>query len=208
MHLKNVALLILHKIVGFNHVGVAQAHTLAQYQPLVFLVRFLAKVVGIDIQLTAERQHARAHIFAQRMSRCLKLFDAIHGVICEHYFKRIQHAHRARGLLIQVLANRKLQHGDIDDAIAARGADHVAELAQCRRRVAASSQPRDSGHARIIPAFHHALLHKLPQLALAGDGVARVQPAELVLARPARHRQMFQQPVVQRAVVFKFQGAD
>src|SRR6056297_1800887 len=99
-------------------------------------------------------------------------------------------------MLIQILANRKFEHSDIDDAIAARGADHVTEPTQCRGCITSPAQTRDCGHARVIPTAHNALLYQLPEFTLTGDGVARVQPAEFVLPWPARHRQVIQQPIV------------
>ena len=58
-----------------------------------------------------------------------------------------------------------------------------------------------------------AFFHKLAQLALAGDDVADVQPRKFVLARrrglqQAAFGQARQQPVVKRALVFKFERAD
>ncbi|MDT4857438.1 hypothetical protein FQZ97_918620 [compost metagenome] len=46
------------------------------------------------------------------------------------------------------------------------------------------------------------------ELALAGDGVVQVEARELVLARLGRHRQVFQEPFVERAVILELQGAD
>ena len=76
-----------------------------------------------------------------------------------------------------------------------------------RRRHAAAAQPGQGRHARIVPPAHVALLDQLDQAALGQDRVRQVEPRELVLARPARHRQMLDQPVVQRAVVFELERA-
>ncbi|MCY1429457.1 hypothetical protein D9M71_453750 [compost metagenome] len=46
------------------------------------------------------------------------------------------------------------------------------------------------------------------ELALAGDGVVQVQARKLVLARLRRHRQVLQEPFVERTVILELQGAD
>ena len=60
-----------------------------------------------------------------------------------------------------------------------------------------SSQPLD------VP-----LLHELEQLALAHHRVGQVQARELDLLRARRHRQVLDQPVVERPVVLELERAE
>ena len=85
--------------------------------------------------------------------------------------------------------------------------DHVQEVAQTFGREAASTEGGDRGHARIVPAPHVAVAHELPQEALREHGVREIEAGELVLMRARRHRQVLEQPVVERPVILELQRA-
>src|SRR3546814_10530967 len=72
--------------------------------------------------------------------------------------------------------------------------DHVAEIADRRRGVTATTKARKRRHPRIVPAVHVLLIDQLLELALAGDGVVQVEASEFVLTRLRRHRQVGQEP--------------
>ncbi|EFQ62581.1 hypothetical protein PFWH6_3658 [Pseudomonas fluorescens WH6] len=136
------------------------------------------------------------------------MFDLTFRVVGDHDFQRTQHAHGARRVRIEVLADAEFEHAEIDHAVGTVGADHVAEVTDRRRGVAATAEARQRRHARVVPAMHVLFIDQLLELALTGDGVVQVQTAELVLARLGRHRQVAQEPLVQRAMAFELQRAD
>ncbi len=142
------------------------------------------------------------------MARQLKVLDLAFRIVGDHHLERLEHAHGARGVGVQVLADGELQHADVDQAAGAVDADHVAEGADRRRGVAAATVAGQGRHARVVPAIHVAFIDQLLELALAGDGVVQVEAGELVLARLGRHRQVGEEPFVERAVILEFQSAD
>ena len=80
-------------------------------------------------------------------------------------------------------------------------------------RMAAAGTPRrrmpgERRHARIVPAGDVPSRTSSVSMRLRQHGVADVQPGELVLLGTGRHRQILDQPVVQRPVVLEFQRAD
>ena len=87
-------------------------------------------------------------------------------------------------------------------------ADRVREVAHALRREAAPAHAGERGHARVVPAAHVALVDQPHQLALAHHGVREVQARELVLVRLGRHRQVLEEPVVERAVHLELERAD
>ena len=97
---------------------------------------------------------------------------------------------------------------DVDDAVGLGDADALDEVADRLRRHAAPAQAGQRRHARVVPARHVAAAHQLGQHALGQDRVAHVEPRELVLPRPRRHRQIVEEPVVERPVVLELQRAD
>ena len=142
------------------------------------------------------------------MTRQAQLFGLTFRVVGDGDFQRLEHAHGTRRVGIQVVTDTELEYAHVDHAIRAGYANALAELANRRRRVAAATESAQRGHPRVIPAIHVLLVNQLLELALAGHGVVQVQAGKFVLTRMRRHRQIVQEPLVQRAVIFKFQGAN
>jgi len=142
------------------------------------------------------------------MTRQFEMIDLVFRVVGDHDFQWTQHAHGARSVRVEVLADAELEHAIVDHAIGAVGADHLAEIADRRRGVAAAAEARQGRHARVVPAVDVLFIHQLLELALAGDGVVQVQAAEFVLTRVRRYRQVVEEPFVQRTVALELQGAD
>ena len=72
-----------------------------------------------------------------------------------------------------------------------------------RRRRPASVGMRGSSQPSTCPFAHQLGQHPLGQ-----HRVAEIEPRELVLPRPRRHRQVLDQPVVERPVVVEFERAE
>ena len=117
-------------------------------------------------------------------------------------------AMRRERRLVQHLAYREVEHARVDHAVGLGDADALDEVAQRFRRHAAAAQAGQRRHARIIPARDVPAAHQLGQHALGEHRVGDVEPRELVLARPRRHGQVLDEPVVQRPVVLELQRAD
>ena len=198
---------ILDRFVGANHVATAQARFAAGNQAFEAVRRGFFEVAGVDVDLTGERQHAGANVLLG-MARQLQVLDLAFRVIGDHHLERLEHAHGARRVGVQVFADGEFQHADVHQTAGAVDADHVAEGADRSRRVATASVTGERRHARVIPAADVFLVDQLLELALAGDGVVQVQAGELVLTRLRRHGQVGQEPFVQRAMVLELQGAD
>ena len=82
------------------------------------------------------------------------------------------------------------------------------EVADGLRRVPAAADAGDRGHPGVVPAAHPPVVDELQQEALREDGVAQVEPRELVLPRPGRDRQVLDEPVVEGAMVLELERAD
>ena len=75
-------------------------------------------------------------------------------------------------------------------------------------RIAAAAKPFDRRQARVVPPGHLLVLHELQQFPLAHDRVADVQAGELDLLRTVGCTGPFDNPVIERPMVLKFQGAN
>jgi hypothetical protein len=82
------------------------------------------------------------------------------------------------------------------------------EFANCLGRHATPPQSHEGWHARVVPTVDVPLIDQPLQKALRHDRVGQVEAGEFILVRPRRHRQMLEQPVVERPMVFEFEGAD
>ena len=109
--------------------------------------------------------------------------------------------------MVEVLAQEVLQHRQLDGAVGFGRADGGAEIANGLGRVAASPQPGERRHARIVPTAHMAILDQLQQLSLTQQRVGNVQSVKLDLLR-RENVQLLNEPVVQRAMIFELQRAD
>ena len=125
---------VLHGFIRADHIAAAQAHFATRDQALEAVRRGFLEVAGIDEDLAAERQHAHAHVLL-RVARQFEVLDLTFRVVGDHHFQRLEHAHGARGIGVQVLADGEFQHADIDHATGAVDADHVTEGADRGRGV-------------------------------------------------------------------------
>ena len=142
------------------------------------------------------------------MIRGFELLDLAFRIILDHDLQRPQHRHAPQRRLVEMLADAEFQHADIDDAVGFGDADALDEFADRRRRHAAPSQAGDGGHARIVPAADMAAAHQFGQHALRQHRVSQIEPGEFVLMRLRRHRQLVEEPVVERPVILEFQRAN
>ena len=114
------------------------------------------------------------------------LLDATLRDILDDHFERAQNGEGPAGVAVQILPNRVLEQGDVDDVLLLRDADAGAEVADGLRRVPAPPDAGDGRHPRVVPSRDELLFHQREQLALAHDGVVQVETRELDLARPRR----------------------
>ena len=102
-----------------------------------------------------------------------------------------------------------LQKGYVNHAVGFGNAYPLAEIPDGFRSVASSSQACDSRHSRVVPSVHNALVHKGFKVALAHHRVSKVESCELyLLRRILPESDLSQNPVVERSVILKFQGAE
>ena len=90
-----------------------------------------------------------------------ELLVATFGVIFDHDLQRAQHRHAPRRGSVEHLADGKLEHGEIDDAVGLGDADPFDKVPNSLRGHAAAAQASKRRHPRIIPAEDMAAAHKL-----------------------------------------------
>ena len=155
-----------------------------------------------------KRTRARAGGRVLRIVDRVELLRLAFRIVLDDDLQRPQHRHAARRGLVEELADRVLEHRHVDEAVGAGDADPLDEVADRLGRHAAPAEPGKRRHARVVPAGDMAVAHQLGQHALGQHGVAEVQPRELVLARPRRHRQVLDEPVIERPVILEFERAE
>ena len=199
---------ILHRLAAGDEVAVAQPHLAAGREAEELLRRVLHEVVALDIEFAAEGDRARAGGRVFGVVDRLQRFRAALGPVLDHQLQRPQHRHAPRRDAVQQFADRDIRTRRYsDDAVRLGDAAASHEVAQRRRRNAAPAHPGQRRHARIVPARNATLAHQPRQDALRHHDVGDVEPRELVLVRARRHRQVVDQPVVQRPVVLELQRA-
>ena len=131
------------------------------------------------------------------------------GIVGDGQLHRMQDSHRALRCAVQIVPEAALQFGKFNDVRALRDADHLAEIADGLCGVAAAAEAAERGHAGIVPAAHVPLFDQLAELSLAHHGVVDAEPRKFDLAGlVVRDGDVVHDPVVKRAVVLIFQGAE
>ena len=169
----------------------------------------LEEVFTIDVDDAAHRHRAGA-LFADvggPVRRVRRLHVAF-GPGLHHHAERAEDGEDAGRAQVQVLAQRVLEEGDLDEAVVPGDADTLAEGAESLGGDAAAAEPGDGGHARIVPAIDQLLLHELEQLALAHHRVGEVEAGKLGLLGAIGQVEREEEPVVEIAVVLELEGAD
>ena len=83
----------------------------------------------------------------------------------------------------------------------------LAEVADALGSVAPAAHTAEGGHSGIVPAGDLSALYQSTELPLGQDRVVDAQPGKLNLPGMAGNADVLHNPVVQGAVVLKFQGA-
>ncbi len=137
--------------------------------------------------------------------------DLLHlslGIVLDDDLERAQHGHDPFGPAVEVLAQAVLEQGHVHHVVGLGDADALAEVADGLGGVAPAADAAEGRQARIVPAGDDPFGHELDELALAEDGVGKVEAGELDLSRMARDGQVVEHPVVKRPVVLELQRAD
>ena len=130
-------------------------------------------------------------------------------VVLDHDLEGPQHRHPPqRGAVEHVRGSRCSNIATSTTLLALATPMRAHEFAQRLRRHAAPAQARKRRHARVVPAGDMAAAHQLGEDALREHRVGEIEPGELVLMRVRGHRQIVEEPVVERPVIFEFEGAD
>ena len=202
----DIAVSIFLAALPFNHQSATQPDPLTQYQALELLVCLFAEVGLIDEELTAHHQLPAAKGWISRVIRYRqhkRLSEVGQGQP-----KWPHDTHRPGRVLVKMIPDGALEHRHIDCAIRAGGAYLLTEMPDRGGGIPSAAQPCDGRHAGVVPSGDDLLVHQLLQFALAGDGIAGIQPRELNLSWLMGHRQIRNKPIVKRPVVLELQRAD
>src|ERR1700677_1038951 len=200
---------ILDDFVALDDVGVFEADFAAGTQAEIFGGRSLHEIILVDVKGAGQGNFAGAGGGVFGIVDGVEFLRPALGIISDDNLEGAQDGQAAQGAAIEVLANGVFQDGDIGDAIVFGDADVVGEMAQGFRGDAAAAQAGDGGHAGIVPGGDNFIVDELEELALAHDGVTEAEPGKFVLPwEGAGEVEIFQNPVVQGAVDFEFEGAD
>ena len=107
-------------------------------------------------------------------------------IILDDDLERPQHRHAPLRDLVEMFADRKIEHAGVNHAVGLGDADALDEFADGRGRHAAAAQSGKRRHARIVPAVDMSAAHEFSEHALRQNGVGQVEPREFVLMRIAR----------------------
>ena len=206
---RDVAVGVLVHAGAAHKVGAHQPHFAAHRQPLELRRRHFKEIAAVDPHLFGEGHRAGGGVVGVPVGVVgqVKEFALAFGVVVDHQLDRVQHRHAAGCRQLQLSPQHGFQLAHVHKAVCLGDAGPPHELKNARRGVAAAAQAGQGRHAGVVPAVHDALFHQLAQVALAHHGVGHVQAGKFPLLRELAAEQVFDHPVVQRAVILKFQAA-
>ena len=205
----DVALGVLVHAGAAHQIRAHQAHLAAEGQPLELRRRHLKEVALVDPHLAGEGHLAgggvaRVPVGVVGQGEHLAL---VGGVVVNDELHRLQHGHAALGVQLQLGAEHRLQLAHVHQIFRLGDARTPHKLKDAGGGVAAAAQTGQGGHPGVVPAVHDALFHQLAQIALAHDGVGHVEAGKFALLGKLAAEHVGDDPVIQRAVVLKFQTA-
>ena len=207
MQLEYIAGIVLDHFIATDDVTEPEPDFAAGLQAEKLSRRFFHEIILLDVQLTRKRHLTLAQLGSHGMIQRPHHFDLVLRIIGQYDFERPHDRHAALGGVTQVLPNAVLKQCHLNRVLFLGHANALAEIAQCRRRVATSAHAGQRSQARIVPTTDHAIFHELVQLALAGKRIGEIQPGEFVLPRPVFGSGLLKQPIIEVAMIFKFQRA-
>ena len=161
------------------------------------------------IKLAAETDAARAGGRIVGMIDRLELLALAFRIILDHDLERPQHRHAPQRVLVEMLRGCENSSMPTSTTLLAL----ATPMRLTNSRIASGGTPR-----RFSPAIvgmrgssqprDMAAAHQLGQHPLRQQRVGQIEPREFVLMRLRRHRQLVEQPFVERPVVLEFQRAD
>ena len=203
----NLTAVVTDNLTAGHDVSATQTHRLIRSKTLPFTGRFFREVFPVDVQGLAPGHFTLAHVRVLGVNRQHQGFGLVFRVVGQCHLQRTHYAHGARRTGVQVFANGVLEHSHIHGTAGLVDTYHVAEGADGLRGITTTAHAGDGGHAWVIPAIHKAFIHQTLEFALAGDGVIEVQPGKFDLPWLAGSGDVVQHPVIQRAMILEFQGA-
>ena len=204
-----LAVPVLDGLLAAHHISPPQAHLGARRQPEKTLGRIFHEVLPLDVELPRKGDSARAgSLRIVRKVGSLQLLDLVFRPVLDHHPQGIVNAHHAGRGGFELLADAAFELPDIHKAVGPSDADARAEIADRLRRYPAAAEPRQGRHARIVPAGHHVFPNQLLQETLAHHRVAQIKPGEFDLLRPGLGLQLFEKPLVERAMILEFHRAN
>ena len=129
------------------------------------------------------------------------------GVVVNNELQRIENSHGARGVLIEIVSDARLEQAVVNNAVGLRHADAAYEVAYRGGGIAPAAHSAESDHSRVVPAVDNAVLNHFEALSLARHAVVEVQTCELDLARRLFKADSVDEPVIERPVILELERA-
>jgi len=198
---------VFDDVFTFDEITVAQTDFPAGRQAVKLFGRVFHKVVPLDVQYFGEGNLACSGGWIFRIVNRFEHFSLSVRIIGQDDFERIEDGHDTRRGFVEVFAQAVFEEGIIDGAVEFVDADDLAEIADGLWGIAASPQPAQGRHSRVIPAADAVFLDQPQQFSFAHQGIGEIETGKLNLTG-MMDAQLVQKPVVKRPVIFKLESTN
>src|SRR5260370_37039517 len=108
---------IFHCLAAGDQIAVAQSYLAPRREPVEAPGWVFHKILSFDVDLACEGNAARTGSGVLGIVDCRQLLDNPNGIIVDYELQWAQHPHPALRGLVQAIADRLLEHCDIDNTV-------------------------------------------------------------------------------------------
>src|SRR6185503_4822013 len=191
-----------------DNIGVPDPYFASWGEPEKLFGGIFTEIVLLNIEDARKGNLSRSCRRILRIVDRFQFFRLVFGIVVEDDFEWPQHGHNPGCSFVQVFANKVFEQLHLDNRLALGYADMVAECTNGLWGIPAAAKPFDRRQSWIIPTVHQFLFDQLKQHPLAHDGIGQVQASKFDLPWSVRCFSLFDDPIVEWPVIFKFQGAE
>ena len=203
-----VSVFVNVKILAFYDISTHKTNFAFGFKTEEFGRRNRCKVLAVDIKFAAEFDLSAAGFRIVYVVCDFEIFGFIFRIVCYNNFYGVDNSHSSGGGIVEFIADAVFKKFHSNEGIRFGNACGLYKFDDGGRSVASSSHAGKGGHSGVIPTVNDTFFNKLAEIAFAHYGIGYVKTCKLILMRTGMNKtDVFNDPVVERTVVCKFDGA-
>ena len=208
MNLRYLSVFIGYIILACYKISTHQTYFISREQTEIFTRRLDHKVVSLDVKFSGKWHFSCTHLRIFLIVWYIQIFYLAFRIIGDHQFDRIQDRHHTRLRHLQIFTDTIFKHRIIYRTIALWYTGKFHKLTDGWSRKSTAAKCCDGDKTRIIPSVYHAIFYQFLNISFSGNYIGQIHLCKFDLPRRYFKFTLAYNPVIQWAVVLKFQCTD